>query len=379
MILLMSMTPQVTVAIYERWPNGPSSDPQYFPIGVWLQDPGLAPRYQAAGINFYMGLWRGPTVEQLALLRYHGMRVICTLNETARRYLDDPVIMGWLQADEPDNAQRNDDGSWGPPTPPEEVIKNYERLRSIDPTRPVFLNLGQGVANDEWVGRGPGASVDDYPEYCRGADVISFDVYPISGLRRDDGEEYLWYVAKGLKRLRQWAGEDKIIWTILETTRIDTPKKVTPHQLRAQVWMSLIHGSRGIVYFVHEWYPKFNAAALLSDKEMLAAVTEINRRISALAPVLNSPNVEGVVEGHSVNPDIPIATMVKQDDEYTYVFAVGMRNAPTTGVFGGPGLREGQKVEVMYEDRVLEVKDGKFTDEYKAYDSRLYRFKRRAE
>ena len=54
--------------------------------------------------------------------------------------------------------------------------------------------------------------------------------------------------------------------------------------------MSLVHGSRGLIYFVHQFKPKFNEHALLDDPEMLAAVTAINRQIRELAPVLNSPS-----------------------------------------------------------------------------------------
>src|ERR1044071_3172543 len=32
-----------------------------FPIAVWLQSPSNAARYQAAGVNLYVGLWKGPT------------------------------------------------------------------------------------------------------------------------------------------------------------------------------------------------------------------------------------------------------------------------------------------------------------------------------
>ena len=51
----------------------------------------------------------------------------------------------------------------GGPVPTEEIIADYQRIRAEDPTRPVWLNLGQGVANDEWVGRA--AEYEDYPEY----------------------------------------------------------------------------------------------------------------------------------------------------------------------------------------------------------------------
>lgn len=53
--------------------------------------------------------------------------------------------------------------------------------------------------------------------------------------------------------------------------------------------MALIHGARGLIYFVHEWKPRFNESALLDDPEMLAAVTRINRQIHALALVFNAP------------------------------------------------------------------------------------------
>ena len=45
---------------------------------------------------------------------------------------------------------------------------------------------------------------------------------------------------------------------------------------------------------MHQFNP-FNEAALLSDAEMLAAVTAMNRQIHALAPVLNSPTVADAV------------------------------------------------------------------------------------
>ena len=45
--------------------------------------------------------------------------------------------------------------------------------------------------------------------------------------------------------------------------------KATPHQVKAEVWMSLVHGSRGLIYFVHQFKPRFNEHALLDDPEML--------------------------------------------------------------------------------------------------------------
>ena len=48
----------------QTWKNGLPSSPDYFPIGVWLQSPENAGHY-AAGINFYVPLWQGPTEKPL--------------------------------------------------------------------------------------------------------------------------------------------------------------------------------------------------------------------------------------------------------------------------------------------------------------------------
>ena len=58
------------------------------------------------------------------------------------------------------------------------LVERCKLFRKHDPqTRPILLNLGQGVANDEWYGRGPGAKPDDYLTYVKGCDIVSFE-YP---------------------------------------------------------------------------------------------------------------------------------------------------------------------------------------------------------
>ncbi|MGO8731708.1 MAG: hypothetical protein ACLQVM_02830 [Terriglobia bacterium] len=366
---------------YPQWKHGPPADASYFPLAVWLQNPDYAARYKAAGINVYVGLWRGPTEQQLSDLTKVGMPVICEQNAVGLAHKNDPIIVGWMHGDEPDNLQDVTDRKtgkrgYGPAVPPASVVREYQALRAADPTRPVLLNLGQGVANDEWVGRGPDAKLDVYPDYIKGADIVSFDVYPVTNIGKTDGENYLWYVARGVDRLVKWSRGERIVWNALECTHIDNPKaKVTPAQLRAEVWMSLVHGSRGIVYFVHEFKPRSDDHALLDDPPMLAAVTRINAQIRQLAPVLNSPTVEGAVTVTSSSEKVPIAGMVKRQGDSIYLFTVGMRNAAATGSFSLPALPPEAQIRVLGEGRTLLAKNGKFTDAFKAYDVHLYRIK----
>ena len=362
-----------------RWKHGPPADPGYFPIGVWLQNPRNAERYKKAGINLYVALWAGPTEGQLAALKAAGMHVICHQNRVGLAHRDDPTIVGWMHGDEPDNAQEIRDEKtgrrrYGPPIAPARIVANYERVRAADPTRPVMLNLGQGVANDEWKGRGPGASLDDYPHYVLGADIVSFDVYPVTDLDRRNGAEFLWYVPKGVDRLVKWTGGEKLVWNCLECTHINNPTtKPTPAQVKSEVWMALVHGSRGLIYFVHQFKPRFIEAALLEDPEMLAAVTTINRQIHDLARVLNSPTIADVATVRSSDPDAAIDLMAKRMPDATYLFAVGMRNLPVRGSFTLKDLPAQATAQEVGEDRRLSIRDGQFSDDFSAYGVHIYR------
>lgn len=362
---------------YRKWANGPSPAPSYFPIAVWLQDPMLAPKYQAAGINLYVGLWEGPTETQLEALRKSKMPVICSQNEVGLKHKHDPIIVGWMHGDEPDNAQplRNGKG-YGPPISPQKIFEDYKKLRTADPSRPVLLNLGQGVAWDNWHGRGVRTNKpEDYPEYIKGGDIISFDIYPVVH-RSPEVQGKLWYLPYGVDRLRKWSHDRKVVWNCIECTRIKSPgQKPTSQQVKAEVWMSLIHGSMGLIYFVHEWEPKFNAHALLDDPDMFKAVAAINRQIHHLAPVLNSPSIENNATVESSAKEVPIDIMVKRSsgaEATTYLFAVCMRNAETRAKFAIKGLMGKTQIEVVGENRTIEAMNGKYEDNFKPWDVHIY-------
>jgi hypothetical protein len=363
---------------FGQWKNGPPADPGYFPIAIWLQSPDQAAKYKAAGINLYVALWDGPTERQLAELKAAGMPVICDQNAVGMAHVNDRTIVGWMQPDEPDNAQEVRDPltgkrGYGPPIRPEKIVNDYQKMRKADSTRPIYLGLGQGVANDQWNGRGQAGKPQDYPVYARGGDIISYDIYPIASLPKPRPEDFLWLIARGVDRIHNWTGGRKIQWNVVECTHIGNPERqATPHQVRAEVWMSLIHGSTGIVWFVHQFKPKFNEHALLDDPPMLAAVTAINHQIHDLAPILNSGDI-AAVQVRSSSEKAPIDAMARRYKGATYVFAVGMRNSAAHATFTVHGLKTGATIEVIGEDRRISSRDGTFEDDFAPYDVRLYR------
>jgi hypothetical protein len=360
---------------YAAWTNGPPAGADFFPVAVWLQSPANAARYKAAGINMYVGLWKGPTEEQLAELKKHGLRLICAQNAVGLRHKDDPTIVGWMHGDEPDNAQSLGRGKgYGPPVTPAKIIEDYRTIRKADPSRPVLLNLGQGVAWDRYGGRGTRTNhPEDYPEYVKGCDIASFDIYPACHEHRDVAGK-LWMVADGVSRLRKWSDDRKVVWNCIECTHVSNPDaKATPQQVRAEVWMSLVRGSRGLIYFAHQFKPKFIEAGLLADEAMLAKVTETNKQIHRLAPVLNGAALSDGVAVTSSSADVPIEAAARRHAGAVYVFAVGMRDGKATATLTVAGLKGGAKAEVIDEGRTLEVRDGVFRDSFAPWDVHLYK------
>jgi hypothetical protein len=394
---------------YAVWKNGPDKTDAYFPLAVWLQEPKNAPKYRAIGINLYVALWDGPNEKQIAELKKDGMPVICAQNDYALKHLDEKIIVGWMHGDEPDNAQSLPDGKgYGPPIAPEKILADYQQIKAKDPTRPVMLNLGQGVAWDDWYGRGVRSNhPEDYAEYCHGGDILSFDIYPAVHEKPAVAGK-LWYVPYGVERLQKWARDAtirdfgklspvfpptlpvKIVWNCIECTHIGNPDiKPTPEQVRGEVWMSIISGSKGIIYFCHQFKPTFIEAGLLADEEMSKAVAAINREIQSLAAVINSPTVSGLrtetrrdtflttpAERSAPSPPVrAVAAMAKKYQGATYLFGVEMHNRPAATGFKIPRMTGQATAEVLGESRTLPVQDGSFQDDFRPWDVHLYRIK----
>lgn len=362
------------------WTHGPWQDPAFFPIGVWLQAPSNAQRYRDIGVNLYLGLWQGPTEGQLEALEAAGMPVICDQNDVALANLANDTIIGWLQQDEPDNAQPVHDPDtgemigYGPPVRPEDVVARYERMRAADPTRPVLLNLGQGVANEAWIGRGSEGRPEDYETYVWGGDILSFDIYPVTNRNLPDGGHELWYVPKGLDRLRSLSGDQRILWSILECTRIDNAEALaSPHEIRAQAWMSIVHGATGLVWFVHEFSPQFVEAGIFEHPDQRDAVSAVNAEVTALAEVLNSPTRPDLAVVEGSDPEVPIDLLCKEYGGSVYVFAVAMEGQATEARVRVRGVMPDASVEVLGEGRTLTLEDGAFIDRFDGWGVRLYR------
>lgn len=353
---------------YAKWSKGPSSDPSFFPIAVWLQSPPNAQRYRDAGINLYIGLYDGPTDAAIAALSKAMVPAVCDFS-AAR--INEKSLWAWLQPDEPDNAQGTAP-NYMPCIEPAVLVTSYNKWKAADPDRPVWLGLGRGVSATQWVGRGTcTGKTEMYPEYAKAADILSFDIYPAND------KEPLEEESQGIDNLRMWSGNTKPVVADIEGSRINTENtRPLPAQITSEIWMALVHGAAGIQYFCHRFTPTFSETDCLDDAPTAAAMLAANTQIKSLAQVLNTQSVGNGVTVQSSDAQIPVDTMLKRYQGATYLFATEMRGGMAKATFTLRDFPSAASAEVVGEKRTIDVKAGVFTDDFASYGVHIYKISR---
>jgi hypothetical protein len=365
---------------YSGWTRGVPTDPSFFPIGVWLQLPSHASELAKIGVNVYVGNNAGTDplmASDLASLKALGMYAIIGQDSVGLANIDDPTIVGWwMTPDEPDNAQSNGMGGYGPPVAPSTLVTQYQSYVKADPTRPVWLGLGQGVAYDAWEGRGSNAPPES--QYVPASDIVSFDIYPYNNCGGDTNEQatcgQFWLNGFGIDRLHTWSNRGQAVWSDFETTVIGagTTTGPTPVQTRSEVWLGLIHGANGILYFIDSWNPSFREDAIFETPAMVTAVTALDQEIATLAPELNSATIPSFVSVSSSSASAPIDTMVKANGSKLYVMSAIARAGTAMGTFTIAGMTGSAVATVLGESRTVNVTKGRFTDTFAQNDVHVY-------
>jgi hypothetical protein len=365
---------------YAGWSRGIPTSPSFFPIAVWLQGPWHAAEMQKLGINVFVGNNAGTdpiAASDLKTLADGGMYAIVGQDSVGLANVDSGTIVGWwMDPDEPDNAQPASSGGYGPPVQPSTLVTRYNAYKATDSTRPIYLGLGQGVAYDNYEGRGSNPPPES--QYVPASDIIDFDIYPYNNCGGDTNAKVtcgqFWLNAFGVDRLHMWSNRGQAVWTDIETTVIGagTTTGPTPQQTKSEVWLSIIHGANGIAYFVDTWQPSFREDGIFADATMVTAVTALNAQILSLAPELNSASISNLVTVSAPDASPPVDIMVKAHGTSIYVFSAVSRTGATTGSFTLKGVTGSGTAQVVGESRTVTITHGAFTDDFIANGVHIY-------
>ena len=284
----------------------------------------VRPPTKRSASTLWSDFGRGRRRPKLAEIARHGMFAVAEQSELGLQTPHRSVIRAWMHPDEPDNAQKNALGIHVSCVPAEALAGRTLAMRQRDPTRPIFANFGRGVADTNWHGRGAWRGERAIIRAPREECILSFDIYPVAN-PAPPVRGRLEYVAKGVANLRGWADEATAVWAVIETTRIYHPTCATPDQIRSEVWLAIIAGAKGIVYFVHEFAPTFREDAVCGHLDAAETVARVNREIKNPAPVRSGPPRSLTTE---VNGAEPIATMVRRQEGSLHLFAVSQSDRP---------------------------------------------------
>lgn len=364
------------VDYFGRWPGTFPPAQEFFPIAVWgetFAEPGSISRYRSLGINTAVALWPGAAYDVADELARYGMYLIDGVPTDGST--SGPSHVGWSITDEPDGRYVCDEleAVWlrevcfGDPTShtdADAVAALADEVRRRDPSRLVYQQFTKPVARP---GHHSPHDRRGLVAMVRSGDIVSFDYYPLAD-PWDPGE--VWDLHTSTRHVRSLAGFDRPVWVFIETSRIfaeNGPDHPEPSiaEIRAEVWHALIGGARGIQYFNHNFSSgdpsRPPTQHLLIDpayRDIAAGVRDLNAEVKGMTRALAAPYAWGAVRTYGA---ANVSTRYV-DGGYT-VFAATRSPRDQTITFDVAGATNGS-VEVIGENRRLELRDGRFTDRF---------------
>jgi chitodextrinase len=364
-------------AYFSQWSNGFPSSSSFVPIGVYPAE-GQPSVLASEGINFFTPsrddnngtwcpVWSNPNGNDMTHVNgtpgfYAGGTFYQTLNgeawgsQAAFNVFGDELDgnAGNFFDCLPSNITSNNKaGSWGGLS-----AASFEGAeaasKSDDPTRPTYIQTTTTFIDG---GKNYFYTEAEKQAICTGADIFSFDIYPIV-LRGGS-------VSDMYDEVQEARGDCLDSRPVMAFTEIDHMNGGNiypqPAQTTAEVWNAIIAGARGVQYF--DQYgtidnPTYTGNGNYAAGAMYNAVKNTNAQIDTLAPVINSPFANGYVTSSG-----SMSIMTKYYNNHFYIFAIPHAAGAQTITFklaGNPNTT----ATVLNENRSITVSEGSFTDTF---------------
>jgi hypothetical protein len=311
-------TPATTSPLPPGTPLVESSSPfrvngnAVFPRMVWRQCPTYYPTSIGAGINLFLGVACSNTDEQFDRLAGRAMSTV----DASTPAVSGPGQVGWHLADEADMSV-GDASKLPKPKGAGRVtfltLTDHFSQRAAPPTK------GRGI----------------YQGFFDSADVVGFDTYPVEGRCSLAQIDNVYWMQRELVSLTR--GKPTFQWIEagpMEHCRDN--QDPTPAVVRAETWLAIAGGARGIGYFPDWWVEDIRNEVRLSNREMVA-----------LAPALLAPVAKATWSSES-----PVRIGARRYNGATYIVAVNTSASDANATFTVPFLG-GRKLRVFRDGRVV--------------------------
>ena len=191
------------------------------------------------------------------------------------------------------------------------------------------------------------------------SDVLSLDYYPIG---YGDSIRSFRLCVELVHQIALTAGKPTWFW--LQSVGYYGgslySREPTDAEAECMAYLALIHGSRGLMYFMQKprLLEQWNELRLLSDE------------VSTLTPVLSSTNITPTVSTNA--PSIHLLS--KSYGGWNYVIAVNESPLPVTAVELTSAEADSGLASVLFENRNVNLVDGIITDTFSGYQRHVYSY-----
>lgn len=257
---------------------------------------------------------------------------------------------------------------------------NYAAWKQSDPKRPAFVNFGIDVLGAEpgnvrppWCTMRDGNNCnteEDYRQLIAAADWVSNDIYPVTGYLNDEHRRFdLTLIADQIEKLRAYSNKPQFCF--VETSNQEMfagSRGVTPAELRAEIWIAIVHGVRGFSYFSPRPDP---FAWDMTPADVAAELTKQNAVVTKLAPVLQSEiNPAGVFA--SVAAPLRVAWRIVPSGVYIIVVNTGGTRILDAAV-NVSGAAVTTATAIVYdESRSVPLLSGRLIDTFGPFSRHIY-------
>jgi hypothetical protein len=343
----------------------PASLSSFFPIAVDFQPPSVFGTWKQRGVNTVIRVPHGTDVEgwtraaiASGLMMIRGPRSNPALDDA------EPNLLAIAGPDEPDLTGCD----------PDCINEQYLKLKAAAPSKPYLVNLAGGSAlfqvppDDPYACNGPGdwqGDTDCITRYLGAMDWVSHDIYPANAGRP------LGTIGDTLDRLRRWSHR-RPQFAYIEASDYDGDgRRPTPDEFRGEIWHAIIHGARGISYFVVDANRPIERPDAVAP-DIAAEMQAQNAKITQLTSVLQAPINPSSI-GVKAKP--PIEYTWRRVGSTTYLIALNQSAAAVAdATITVLGSNVPPTITVWNEGRTLAASGNGFTDSFGPYQVHVYEF-----
>lgn len=247
-------------------------------------------------------------------------------------FRDHPALLSWYINDEPDGQGR----------PSELMEKTYRFIRELDPYHPVSIVFMMPAKVGQFRNSMDIAMTDPYP-IPRSVTGVSDYVDQIGATFHF--EKSLWLVPQAFGGSEMW------------------PREPSAKELRVMTYLGLLHGARGIQYFmrtVEKTTPQ--------SVSMWNVCRDMAQEVAEMTPFLLSDSLVATVKTN--DPEVEARCFSYKNEKL--VVAVNHSNTPKLINFE-LNTSDYQSADLWFENRSVELNDGQLTDFVDAMSTRVYR------